>query len=71
MTLEGEGRPDAAPPHDLETDAVHQAERAPGGDELSARGRIMNLSRYPNDAQNGHDIPFEDAEGFQSELAQG
>jgi hypothetical protein len=58
MTVEGKGRPDSGSPHDLETDAVDKAEGASSGYEMSARGRIMHFSAYPDDAQNGPWISY-------------
>lgn len=71
MAVEGEGRPDSRFPHDLETDAVDEAQRAAGGDEVGSDGGAMNVPRDPFDPEDGHDVPFEDAGGFDAQAARG
>jgi len=70
MAVEGEGRLDARPAHHFKAHAIHEAQGAAPGDQVGARGGFVDLARHPDQAQDRHDVAFEDPDGFQPQPAQ-
>jgi len=67
MAVEGERHPYSRSPHDLETDAIDKAQGAAGSDQEGPDGRVMNVPGDPFDPEDGYDIRFESADGFDSQ----
>ena len=67
MAVEGEGHEDTRPPHDFETDTIDEAQGATTGNQMSARGRLVDLAGHPDQAQDRHDVAFEDTDGLQAQ----
>ena len=63
--VEGEGGPQAGPAHDLEADAIDQAQRPTGRQHVSADCGLMNVGRHPDDLEDRDDVTFENPQGLE------
>ncbi len=64
MGIEGEGRPEARPPHDLEAHAIDEAQGGAARRQENSHPGLVDLPRHPDKTQDRPDILLEDANGF-------